>query len=392
MFIRRASIRLNQAIKPGSQSSKPEGSAARKIARGVVLGGLAGGVLGLGVEMTPDEWGMKRELNSLLERGNKLLSSFSPAEEPLPVAPKPKPVLVKKTVKTVEPVQPQKDTTEAVRETPVVLKTHRLEDIPAEPVKLEQSDDAVSEVSTSVPEEIVDAAEPSPNTDEVAVMRDVEEASNPPSTEIALGPSLEDSLRGEIDSLRAELQAVKSEHESDMAKAAGATQATLDTLDRLFNEREIAISVARHGLVVNEFFFSMALDKTGSSAGALRVDFESRMPDMIRACFSSPSDSNPTFFKHLLARCLAWLYCAEAGKALPSLPVGNSATWENLASVQVAASLVRKGNFKSAIVHLEDLNCVSAEEWVEKAKSSMQLWQGAEAAVASMHEDLSRVL
>lgn len=390
MFIRRASIWLNHAMKSGSQSSKPESSASRKIVRGVVLGGLAGGVLGLGVEMTPDEWGMKKELTKLLERGSKLVSSLSTAEKPLPVAPKP--VLVQKTGKTVETDQPQKDTTEAVSETHVAEEAHRVADIPAEPMECEKPDHAASEVSTCVREDMVYAVEPSPNPDEVSVMTDVEEASNPPPHAPASGPRLEDSLREEIESLRAELQAVKSERESDIAKAAGTTQATLDTLDRLFNEREIAISVARHGLAVNELLFSMALDTTGACAGALRVDFESRIPDMIQACFSSPSDSNPTFLKHLVARCLAWLYCAEAGKGLPSLPVGNSPTWENLASVQVAASLVRKGNLKSAIVHLEDLDCVSAKDWVAKAKSSMQLWQGAEAAVASMQEDISRVL
>jgi hypothetical protein len=61
-----------------------------------------------------------------------------------------------------------------------------------------------------------------------------------------------------------------------------------------------------------------------------------------------------------------------------------------LHAVQEAAAAVERGDFLRAVHALEKNQ--SAQEWADKARQAMQVWQGAEAAIASMHEDLSRVL
>ena len=200
-----------------------------------------------------------------------------------------------------------------------------------------------------------------------------------------------ENLRLEIKRLQTELLKQQQQHDSDMAAAAGATQATLDTLDRLYTERETAVSVAKHGILVNELLYSMALDNTNTSAGALKVDFHRRIDGFILDCFSPPEKAEASFFKLLLARVLASLYSVHAGDVLTRFKIQRSTTWENLCAVQVAKAAVDRGDFNLAVMHVEMLESDSAKEWVTRTKQAQQLWQGAHAAVASLHDDLSRV-
>ena len=380
MFIRRVSCNLKEALPqaPGRAGS----SIGRKFARGIVLGGLAGGVIGLAVELSPEEMGLKKKSHELFEQGRDFVDSIVGPVKPLspPVdnlhqkTEKPKksehlvkPSPPKKTVHEVtQPVEP------AHQEVPVVQEEASAHETPEEPAAVENPPAA--------------EGEPEPES-ETTVPVEV----SPPPEAAAEGPSEVEFLRSEIARLNAEIESMKAQHGLDMASAAGATQATLDTLDRLYAERETAIGVARHGLVVNELLSSMAMDRSSTSAGALRLDFESHVPALVQACFQGDS-KRPSFGRHLLSRLLAYLYCPVAGSALPSIPMA-SPTWESLAALQVAKAGVKNGDFQTALTHLEAMiPCEATTRWGNKARQSMQLWQGSEAAIASMHEDLSKVI
>ena len=61
-------------------------------------------------------------------------------------------------------------------------------------------------------------------------------------------------------------------------------------------------------------------------------------------------------------------------------------------AIQSAKDAVQQGNFVVAVSALENLDSDTGNAWRNRTKVAMQLWQGAEAAVASMHEDLAKVL
>jgi hypothetical protein len=380
----RVTVRLSQKLTNPSPTENGS-SFGSKLARGIVYGGLAGGLIGLGIELSPPEMGLKDKADAWFnlgaERFRSLRNKLQPISNSTRLNSNSPELDSPNSEQSMAPIPPLTE-----REPEQIDK--RVVNIEAEPKEPEEA--IFSETSSDVLEsEEIRVPEKHSLQSEVPPVEEKNEFAV--QTDETVRPSEVDSLLEEVSRLKSEIESLRTEHNMDLAKAAGATQATLDTLDRLYNERETAIAVARHGLVVNEFIYGMALDKSSSSAGALRVDFESRLPDLILACFSAPPEKR-TFFRHLIGRLLAWFYCSKSGEMLHRLNMQNSPTWENLAAVQVAASLVRKGNFKQAIVHLELLEHEIASEWIERAKSSMQLWQGAEAAIASMHEDLSRVL
>ena len=397
------SRRRLQAIADQSSGS----SVGRKLAKGVVIGGLAGGVAGLAIEMTPDEYGLKKKTHEWIELipkgktpvqptpGLKKVPTIIPPAQPVqprdePNEPSPAEEPKKPEPAPMEPgsVISEDETEPPPTEVPVAEWESDEEDLPvAKKVEQPEEPEPEAEIQESVPE--VDAGDE-------AELEPVDEDKK--KAEEALAQKLVEEehevlrLKAEVDELRSELTRMQSEHDNDMAKAAGATQATLATLDRLFNERETAISVARHGILVNEFLYSMALDKTSTSAGALRVDLENRLDGLVQDCFSPPREDS-SFFKKLLGKVLSKVYSLHAGEGLLGLDVEGSRTWEKLKAVQKARAAVRKGNFHQAVIHMEQLHfSVNAQEWVLRAKQALQMWQGAEAAVASLHDDLSKVI
>ena len=395
----RSSRRCLQAL---NETSKPS-HVGRKLVKGVVIGGLAGAIAGLAVELSPEEYGLKQKTKEWFEYGKSMIgvshapmgalpeapaervhreappsSQQKPEEEKQPVEKTQEPVVVTQITPVPEtipvPVEEDQEEEEEEEEKEEIIETRPAEEI-------QESIPEVGEPSRSDEAEVEPAKEEE-ESDEKAVITEklIEEE------------QLVEKLKGEVENLRDELTRLQRQHDSDMASAAGSTQATLDTLDRLLNERETAVSVARHGILVNELLYSMALDQSNISAGALKVDFNRRMDGFIRDCFSPPEKSEISFFKLLLARLLASLYSVSDGDSLRRMKIRDSRTWENLCTVQVARAAVDKGDFSLAVIHMELLKeSESAQEWVMRVKQAQQLWQGAHAAVASLHDDLSKV-
>lgn len=397
-----------------------------KIVRGIVYGGLAGGLCGLAIEMTPEQYGLKKRSHAWFEAGKcrfealfGLGSGATSSERPIAVKPlAPSKGDIKTPVteshadkpappKPIEPLKKMQDPVPSDA-SPIWISNDKKEEVLA-PVKSCEEEE-FNDVSTSAEGEeeqavdittIPESADIIGESDEAgvsesAIVEDIRESEevHPNEQESERKPQ-EDAtvlVQSEIANLRAELSRVRQEHNEELAKAAGATQASLDTLDRLFNERETAVSVAKHGLLVNEVLYALALDKSSTSAGALRVDLERRMGDLIADCFTPPQEE-ATFFKLVFGRLLAWFYNPRAGGFLTTICMHGSPTWENLCAVEVARSAVDRGDFCSAVIHLEMLeHSETAKEWISKAKQAQRLWQGAEAAVASMHDDLSKVV
>ncbi len=373
-----------EAIKTEARTT----SVGSKLARGIVLGGLAGGTCGLIIEMAPEKYGLKKKTADLYHDAKGLFESTFAGRSVMPLTP---PVAVpsidRELRRKEEPVSrpPPPEKVEAV------VPRSQADEEPNDNEPLNAEPDispAVEEEVEVVPviEEVPEESVPAGDEAEI-------EPENQPPIQVVSGAEHEatiSALQQEVSSLREELSRLKEEHNQDMAKAAGATQAALDTLDRLFNERESAISVAKHGLLVNELLYSLATDKSGTSAGALRVDLERRMDDLILDCFSG---RDSTFFKILLSRVLAWLYAPSAAGVVTRVSLPGSATWENLCTLQVARQAVARGDLSVAVTHLEMLeHSESAQQWITRTKQAQQLWQGADAAVASMHDDLSRVV
>ena len=410
--------------------SNPSSSAGRKVVRGIVYGGLAGGLCGLAIEMTPEEYGLKKKTHAWFETAKRQFESVikvgsgptmkietSPGKHPVPsndtltkatnAAPKETPLVPSKgeQITTTQPKNTRgadavlsSQSKELTEETDTSVKSDDDEELHDVSTSAggEGEEEPVVDITTK-PEsaEISGEDEISSNPESPIVdeFHDAEET-HPVESETEPEPHEDPTvlLQSEIASLRTELSRIREEHNEDMAKAAGATQATLDTLDRLFNERETAVSVAKHGLLVNEVLYALALDKSSTSAGALRVDLERRLDDLIVDCFTPPQEE-ATFFKLVFGRLLAWFYNPRAGGFLKTIQMSGSPTWENLCAVEVARSAVDRGDFSSAVTHLEMLeHSESAKEWIAKAKQAQRLWQGAEAAVASMHDDLSKVV
>ena len=229
----------------------------------------------------------------------------------------------------------------------------------------------------------------------------VREFTTPSIPEEVVTPPMEDPnesriilLQTEIDRLSSELEAEKFEHEKDLARAAGSTQASLETIDRMFNEREVAMSVARQSLLVTELLYQLARDEMNLSPGSLKVDFERRKETMIESCFL-PETSN--FLDLILSRVFALLYSSTAGRRIATLgddDLLRSPTWKNLRAVHFAEEAIERSDFQEAMNFLNSIRNVSDEaaQFADKTRQALELWQGSTAALASMHDELSRVI
>jgi hypothetical protein len=186
----------------------------------------------------------------------------------------------------------------------------------------------------------------------------------------------------------------RDEHKNDLAHAAGAAQATLETLDRLYHERETALAVARQSLLVTELLHNMADDQFGLGPGSLKVDFERKLDTMIESCFM-PKKSDISMVNVVLGKVLAALYSIRGGDRMVSANMpSTSGTWKYLHAVHASRKAICENNFHVAMKNLETISSVSPEaaEWVQRSRQALELWQGSEAAIASMHDELSKVL
>jgi hypothetical protein len=408
------------------QDEARQSSLGKRMLRGIAWGGLAGGILGFAIEMSPEEYGLKRISHEWIERGKAffdrdIISSLkSPMRKdiagPIPAPSKPEQERIEKSwskqpnATEVERSRPQQE----VDSTNIKGLDGSDDEGDTDMINEEDTDEEeqVIESVDSKPGEQASSGEPEgllPGSSEVEseelTSKDGGEAEIEPVDEQELIEEVKASeklaveeqelikLRTEVERLRGELVSLKTEHEREMVTAAGTLQGTLDTLDRLYNERETAISVAKHGILVNEMLYSMALDKTSTSAGAIRVDLENRTERLVRDCFTPADPSEITFFRQILGRSLAAIYNTRGGEFLTKVSISESPTWENLCAVQVARAAAARGDFALAIAHLETLDhSECAREWVEKARQVQIMLQGAEAAVASLHDDLLKVI
>ena len=391
------------------ESSKPGSSVGRKIFRGIAVGGLAGGVIGLGVELAPDDSWVKRTADDWIAKGHEYLKN--PVEGATPVQPthREEATHVQPTHEDVE--QPQGESVrspgeevhaienevreegkieikegESQIEEKEVLKGH----VSPGEVALEENAHSKTEIPEVVAEKLEEAGHEESKVPEVFedknIQTDVED--------VDIAKFEKEKVDGdirEITRLRKELALLRAQYDSDMAQAAGVAEASLSTMDRLYSERETAISTARHGLMVNELLVEMVRDRAASSGGSLRVAFQEALPAIVKDCFVLPEEQPTSFMKVVMGKLLGFLYSPSAG--LPLAVSGRlSPTFSRLYLVQNAQAAVERGDFLEAVSLLERLRSETAREWTLRARVAMQLWQGAEAAVASMHEDLAKVL
>ena len=368
-------------------SAKQDFSVGRQVLRGVAIGGLAGGMIGLGIELSPENSWVKKTADGLLSRGQEYF--HKPVKQD-----------------TVAKPGPEQEEWRVLKKRDEVIESIRTEPIPKnEPKEVVHGDskeeEAVETHSIHAPEAHPSKGEEAP---EVFVEQNVEDSFSEPAIEERTQESVEVTsesdtdtenanretrdLVDEITSLKEEVALLTRRYESDMAQAAGAAQATLDTLDRLYGERQAAVSTARHGLLVNELLVEMVRDRSATSSGALRVAFQEALPDMVSDCFVA---TDASFFKVVLGKLLALLYCPTAGLPRSAYSFA-SPTCKRLMAIQSAKDAVQEGNFIVAVSALENLDSDTGNAWRNRTKVAMQLWQGAEAAVASMHEDLAKVL
>jgi hypothetical protein len=201
-------------------------------------------------------------------------------------------------------------------------------------------------------------------------------------------------LEAEISRLKAELDSERKEHETDLARAAGGAKASLETIDRMYNERELAISIARQSLLVTDLLQQLASDDLHLSPGSLKTDFQARKEEIIEACFRP---QNVRFIDVVLSKLFSAFYSISGGKILAAYgdnDLRESPTWNNLRAVHLAESALGKNDFREAMDQLSAIRGVSndAAQWVDRTRQALELWQGSRAALASMHDELSRVL
>lgn len=393
------------------ESSKPGSSVGRKIFRGIAIGGLAGGVIGLGVELAPDDSWVKRTADDWIAKGHEYLKN--PVEGATPLQP------THRHIEEATHVRPPHEDVEQPQDESVRSpgeEVHAIENVVREEEKIEtkeeesqveekevlkghvipgkvaleenaQSTTEIPEVVAETPEEEVHERSKVPE-----VFEDKNTQTDVEDVDIAkFEKEKVDAEIREITRLRKELALLRAQYDSDMAQAAGVAEASLSTMDRLYSERETAISTARHGLMVNELLVEMVRDRAAMSGGSLRVAFQEALPAIVKDCFVLPEEQPTSYMKVVMGKLLGFLYSPSAG--LPLAVSGRlSPTFSRLYLVQNAQAAVERGDFLEAVSLLERLRSETARDWTLKARVAMQLWQGTEAAVASMHEDLAKVL
>ena len=371
--MRRAAARLREVVH--EEFIQPRRSGFSRVARGAAFGGVAGGMIGLVIEMSPEEYDLRAKTRNWVEKGNQFIDSYRGKPSGVP---------------QLKPLTPAKV---ALKQAEVVAPSR-----PSQPVTQSIPEDVpVNAESSPGKDTITDDKEPSVVAAEIAGEDELKETDKLEQGELTDDESVQEALPAEAsseitDELPAEVlpSAQVAALQLELAKSRGEMEATLETLERLYAEREKVIAIARHALVVNDLLHGMALDRNALSAGALRVEFDRKFASMVESCFFQ-SESR-TFLTYVLSKLLAALYfpCEMNACVSPAL----SPTWRNLQSVQAAKSALAEGDFPGAALALQARahNCMHANAWLGQAQQAMQLWQGADAAVASVHDDLAQIL
>ena len=373
-------------------------SAGRRVVRGAVIGSLAGGILGLAIEMSPDEYGIKQKVNNAISEGRRLFEATSIPDKPLVVS-KPRSVQTPPPPppKKPEEIQPEDDrletqsvstaepVSEPAEQLPETIESPTLEDV--SPINEEET---AIEVPILTEEQSV---EPEPYFEPITDTPDssIAPSDEPPRDNLF---STIESMELEISRLKSELETAKLSHETDLARAAGAAKASLETIDRMYNERQVAMSVARQSILVSDLLDQLASDDLHTSPGSLKVDFEHKKKVILESCFQ-PLELK--FVDLVLSKLFCALYSLSAGKTVLKLGDADlikSPTWRNIRALHLAEDAIEKNEFLDAMNHLETIRNFSAEaaEWVDRARQALELRQGSRAALASMHDELSRVL
>ena len=151
MFRRRLSSLLKEHLPSEglAESSKP--STGRRIIRGALLGGLAGGLIATAIEMTPEEYGLKQKVDKAISEGRKLFEGTkSIPDKPLVIA-KPRVTPPVKETKKAEP-EPPKEEIQAPSQ--VEVASNPSEELPTQVVE--------PEVESVVTEELAPVMEDEP--------------------------------------------------------------------------------------------------------------------------------------------------------------------------------------------------------------------------------------
>jgi hypothetical protein len=367
------------------------------------MGGMAGGAIALAIELSPEQYGLRNKANELFDESKRKYQSFFGPTDTADSVPYTVPADIPPLPQVTEPLKSESEEKQQDRvdtEPPVIMIPSTEEDegiieVPeiANAQKQEIETSSGAEERVDVIESVTPAAVEQLESESSAQANIQVDASRVDESMAKI-----EALEARISDLESQLATQKDEHQNDLASAAGAAQATLETLDRLYNERETAMSVARQSLLVTELLHNMATDSFGLSPGSLKVDFENKLDRIIESCFL-PRDGNRSMVRLFLGRLLANLYSVRSGDQMvnATMPGSDSilnGTWKFLHAVHASRKAVSENNFKAAIVSLSELGNISPEaaEWVQRTRQALELWQGSDAAIASMHDELSRVL
>jgi hypothetical protein len=376
---------------------------SRILGKGMAYGGLGGGLLGLAIELSPEDSALKTMARQLAPWAFKV-GNILEGNELSPPAPEPVPTT------SVQVILPPKPDPTTQPETPVVVnvnpETHPTPDsvTQAEPVHDDPppSEDLPTPPTHPAVEE--QASVPSPGEEESTpsthpVFEEPASVSDTPSEEPEEEPAemeetRDNSQENELDSLHSriasltrqltELEQVQREQDE---RRAGADRATIETMDRLYSEREQAIEIAKQSIAVVKLLEDLARDESGFSPGALRVAFERATPKIIRACFTPEETSTVS---RLVSSAMAKMYSVDDHVAYQE----TSPTSRRLAALQRVRECVEKADFIAAYMHLGELEGISvdAKEFRAKTKIALTLWQSSTAAIAHIYDDLSRII
>lgn len=366
MLLRRSFLRFNslEFIQP----PHPQPSAMRRVARGVAIGGLAGGLIGMGIEMSPEEMGLRSKTKEWMVKGNQWIDEIVFNKAPESAVPTKIPLsqdLVNQT-KLVSPTESIAPSTVSIPdEVKPTLEVPNEEEI--KPNEQEEVPD-ISKVVEPAVEDLTKIE------DEVLTNLPIEEEAQVDTSVVPELPQLQDGAK--LAKLRSRIRDL----ELEQARHVGELDAAFETMDRLFSEREEVVGICRHALVVNDLLQSLSVSSL--SPGALAVDFADQKDAMIDAAFTG---EKMTFVKLLLAKMFTLLYDPTS-----PLLAESSFTGSRLAAVSLAEQAVKRGDFYEAKSLLRDNK--AARDWIGKLDQAILLWQGADIAVGSVHSDLLKIL
>jgi hypothetical protein len=307
-------------------------SATQRIIRGVAIGAVAGGAIGLAIDLAPYDFILKKKLDELLERpmnhsvvrshpiGPSSISNVRDMNDiltPVPIPADSEPVLLdngeEDAVKSsITPApEPEDDSPlsgsaaqefQALEEPSEEVVAVLAESLPVEPVHEE----------TSFTSESVEEVFPEP----------------PSSREV------EDALRLEIDNLK--------------CRSEGEKAAMIEVFDRLYSERKISIELLNKLILIS---------KIENELNSKNLDHEFPKNELIQNSFDS---NNFNFFQKLVSRLISLLYSPDH----PVAPARDSSTWDRLKVIHNCIRNVEAGDYEAACRELEENDI--AFNWINR--------------------------